>query len=160
MAKKKNQTREKLQSLIKGLKSEPSSNKKTSKAKMKEASALSAVAPLSPNEQQTNEKAELVSIKTDVNSNIDEQEAKELIKSLIGSSIRLERENKKNKLLNTDFDILVPILEEWLDSFTLLGYSFNGDEVVIGKTQSLKDINSIAILLKKVLDFIVKKYGI
>lgn len=56
----------------------------------------------------------------------------------------LERTRKKN------FNILNTILSEYLDSFIILGYTAEGDEVICHKLKSSRDTRSLASLLEEI----------
>jgi hypothetical protein len=78
----------------------------------------------------------------------DEENVVKFIDKVIKQNIKIEKQKEKERL--SDFNNLVAINSEWLDSFIILGYNIDGDEVVISKSYTDKDYNSLMLLLKKV----------
>jgi hypothetical protein len=74
---------------------------------------------------------------------LSEEEAKQLFEELELNEKFVQFENVKRK----DFDTLNAILSEYLDSFIVMGYSTEGDEVICHKLKNSRDIRSLASLL-------------
>jgi hypothetical protein len=77
------------------------------------------------------------------------------IDDIIKNNIKLQKEKDQERL--SDYNNLVSINSEWLDSFFILGYNLEGDEVFISKQNNIKDYNSLLTLLKKVFINLVIK---
>jgi hypothetical protein len=89
------------------------------------------------------------------------EEQKKVVKfidDLIKNNVQKEKELQKKRL--SDYNNLLAINSEWLDGFLIIGFDLNGDEVIISKTKTAKDYNSVLNLLKKAfINLVVKHEG-
>lgn len=77
----------------------------------------------------------------------EQQKIVQFIDNIIKKNVAIEADKKKERL--ADYDNLIAVNSEWLDSFILMGYNLKGDEIVISKALNAKDYNSLLLLLKK-----------
>ena len=81
------------------------------------------------------------------NSAEEQQKIVGFIDKLIKQNVKIE--NEKNKERTSDYGNLVAMNSEWLDTFLLMGYNLNGEEVIITKARNTKEYNAVLLLLKK-----------
>jgi hypothetical protein len=85
----------------------------------------------------------------------DHDKVVKFIDDIIKNNIKIQKEKDQERL--SDYNNLVSINSEWLDSFFIIGYNLDGEEVFISKQKNIKDYNSLLTLLKKVFINLVIK---
>lgn len=65
--------------------------------------------------------------------------------SLIAASIRayLEEYKERKKLNNDNIEIVASILEEYLDSFLLIGYNYEGESITYSHAKTQAQVDSL-----------------
>lgn len=89
------------------------------------------------------------------NSAEEQKKIAKFIDDIIKQNLKVENQKEKERL--SDVGNLVSTTSEWLDSFFIIGYNMDGEELIITKAKNAKDYNSLLTLLKKAFINIVAK---
>jgi len=108
-----------------------------------------------PRKKKAENKDALATTDNYANSIEEQEKIVKFIDDLIKQNIKIEDAKQKERM--SDYNNLVSITSEWLDSFFIIGYNLRGEELVITKAINSKDYNSLLVLLKKAfINFVVK----
>jgi len=84
-----------------------------------------------------------------------EQDITKFISKLLKDNVDQEDELEKERVRN--FKSLLAVNSEWLDTFMIIGYDLNGEEIVLSRTKTQKEYNALMHLLKKAFMSLIVK---
>ncbi len=86
----------------------------------------------------------------------DQRKVAKFIDDIIKHNIQKEEDLHKKRM--SDYNNLLSINSEWLDSFLIIGFDMKGEEIILSNTRTAKDYNSVLNLLKKAFINLVVKH--